>query len=118
MSVGTVHAAADIPVDLGDVIEFDGITQGDFNDFLGLGLSLASQAELDAYLIDFPNTQTFTRDLTIHPTWDASNAGSTQDVLFELPAAVPEPSTVLLLGSGLAGLVAFRIRRRRVSASQ
>ncbi len=29
------------------------------------------------------------------------------------PVAVPEPSTFLLLGSGLLGLIAFRIRRKR-----
>jgi len=29
------------------------------------------------------------------------------------PIPVPEPSTFLLLGSGLLGLIAFRIRRKR-----
>lgn len=58
-------------------------------------------------LLDAFNSATFNLDVV---TPDASYT-TASGLTYFTPSAIPEPSSLLLLGSGLAGLVAWRVRR-------
>jgi len=49
------------------------------------------------------------------PTVNSTTGDGNISVLVQttIPSGIPEPSSVILLGSGLAGLVGFRLRRNR-----
>lgn len=81
---------ADIYIDGGLVYSIDARNAGDFA-VVFTGLSLASHV----LTVDTPTYA--------HVHLDAMGAGA--------PRAVPEPGTMLLLGSGLVGLAGTRIRR-------
>jgi hypothetical protein len=61
----------------------------------------------------FPMGGKGTATITLAPD-AAQRAWVSQEVryVFESPAAIPEPSTVLLIGAGLAALIRTRARRR------
>ena len=62
--------------------------------------------------VSFANTDAYTSYLVLFPTLkDAASANSMQIAEVQLHHAVPEPSTVLLLGVGLAGLGFARKRQ-------
>jgi hypothetical protein len=51
-------------------------------------------------------------------TWDTSHLQSSGTVSVGVPASVPEPSTLALLGMGAVGGIGFVLRRRRTRAAK
>jgi hypothetical protein len=94
------------PIDFGD--ELNGQGKGD----RVFGLDAAQAARLQAAFLADPNLR-----LGLFADTSDATGSFTNFKIGQGAAAIPEPTTMLLLGTGMAGLAAHARRRRRQTAS-
>lgn len=100
--VGWMHRYAISSLELGEVIIWDGVKYASdieaLNHAISTSFSLSTASDVSFYVLDGG------------PTWD-NVGGISLDVNPSTPT--PEPSTMLLLGTGIAGLVGSKRRSKR-----
>jgi hypothetical protein len=96
----------------GYVTQYSGPWAGTSEAFLGVQFDIAGQNHLGWFDL---SVQPTTPSVTIHGFAYESEAGATIDAGQTSGSAAPEPSTLLLLAAGAAGLAALRALRNRTS---
>jgi hypothetical protein len=90
------------------VVDLISGTSASFSVSAGLGAEVGNFG-----IVDFSNSATVFLDLSLAPAGTTFTSASGVFLTAQEPTPVPEPNTMLFLGTGLAGLSASVLRRRR-----
>ncbi len=89
-----------------DVLLYEG-----FNPLVGNTFDILNWGSITG-TFDYINMPTFSEDMSLMYTWDFSSLYTTGEIsVASVMPAVPEPSTIILLGIGLVGLGGMYVRR-------